>query len=277
MSKQTSTALNINDLFGDDNVDREHGDKAGQDPIALKSDTTSAAAPRSSRLATVNAADPAADSLLAPDTIHVYFNSGYCSYSPGDTVKSGGEVYLQSSTGSAASVSTSLPTDAFTSGPSPYSAPTGGNSYTLASSCGVGTTIRLTAAGTTSTGTITVGSASSPATINVFVNSGGFSYSPGSTVRPGGTVVLQSSTGSAASVSTSLPTNAFTYGSSPYSAPTGGKSYTLSYGLGAGTTIMLFAGGTTGTINVGGGNPVCPPDDDGDDRHHRDHPPHSRA
>jgi hypothetical protein len=266
MSKQTSAALNFNDLFSDDHVHPEHGDKASQSQVTMKSDSASAGAARPSRLAAVNTADGPAD-LTTPPTIHVKFDldSKNCSYLPGDTVTRGGTVYLQST----ALVSvTTTPTNAFTSGP--YSAPTANQKYTLTD--GITGPITLTQTGTSKTGTINVVSdTAKPTTIYVSATSGGFSYIPGSTVQKNGTVYLRSSTGSLISVTTA-PKNAFTSG--PYAASTADQEYTLTDGF---TGSITLDAGTTGTINVGGDTRCPPPDEGNDDGDHRDRKPPPRA
>lgn len=57
MPKPTSTALNINDDFSDDNVNPQYGDAAGQGQAARKSNVTSASVARPSQPAALNTAD----------------------------------------------------------------------------------------------------------------------------------------------------------------------------------------------------------------------------
>lgn len=152
MSKQTSAALSINDLFSDDNADPESGDTASHGPIALKSDRASASAARPLRPAAVDTADYPAGPILKTwcYTIQVSIDSDRKWYYPlGQDVHTCGEVYLISSP--ATNVNTLV--DVFVEA-RPYQATPGvGTKYTLKS--GIRGPITFMAGGTT--GTINVG------------------------------------------------------------------------------------------------------------------------
>jgi len=154
MSKPNNAALNLHDLFSDDNVDREHGDKAGQGPIALKSDSTSAAAPQPSHAAATDAASrsPAPASLLS--VTMCFDNYGNCC-TAAQTVDPTGTVTLKYNVSGSRKVTTT-PSNAFLP-TGDYYATYAGCTYTLKS--GISGTITLDAGGTN--GTINVGGGNS--------------------------------------------------------------------------------------------------------------------
>lgn len=153
MSKQTSTALNINDLFGDDNANPESGDKASQDSITRSSDSASASAARPSRPAAAAAAGNLEyKPLTRYSTIWATLGSGGWTYFPGSDVYIGGKVYLACPAGTTV---TTDPPAAF-GGTTPYSS---GGPYYLQP--GISGPVKLTPSSGT-TGTINVGGGSTP-------------------------------------------------------------------------------------------------------------------
>jgi hypothetical protein len=152
MPKQTSTALNVNDLFSDDNVNPPSGDTASQGQITMKSDRASASAARPSRPAVVDTADHSGgiNSITWYATIWCSVDAaGKWYYNPGSNVHTSGHVYLNSASPTTV---TTIPSAAF-GGTGSYPTNTG-TPYQLVSTI-KGTVTLTTASGTT--GTINVG------------------------------------------------------------------------------------------------------------------------
>lgn len=108
--------------------------------------------------------------------------------------------------------------------------------------------------------------------MTIHIGSSGFTPSSTS-VAPGDSVTLKYDLSGSINVYTEYAgkSSAVFGGTCPYAISSTGTTYTVPYLSGP---ITLKAGGTTGTINVGGGT-ACPPCDEGGEGHER--PPHSRS
>jgi hypothetical protein len=161
MSKQTSTARSLHDLFSDDHANPSSGDEASQGE--MKSDSASASVAPPSRLAPVAMpfgptppALPSTSTSTSTSPITMCFDKNGNCYTPPQTVDSGGTVILKYDvTGCSLKVSTT-PTHAFNESPD-YCATHSGSSYTLPPRFS-GTVTLTPAKGTT--GTINVGGGS---------------------------------------------------------------------------------------------------------------------